>query len=163
MITQEVLQLLAKNARMPAEDMARLLGVTTEVIVETIRQLEADEVIVRYTTVINEQKVPQIRKKIRALIEVGVRPERERGFDDIARRIAQYPNVVAHYLISGSYDFLLIVEGESLEEISFFVSDKLASTDNVRSTATHFIMKKYKEKGIFIGEQEMPDRLAIMP
>jgi len=162
-VAQEILKILSKNARLPVADMAQMLGVSVTVVEETMAALEAAEVIVRYTTVVNEQKMPQMKRKIRALIEVGIRPERDRGFDDIARRIAQYPNVVAHYLISGAYDFLLIVEGDSLEEISSFVSDKLASTDNVRSTSTHFIMKKYKEKGILIGEQEAPERLAIMP
>lgn len=162
-VAQEVLKILSKNARMPVEDMAKMLGVSASEVQAALTLLEEEEVIVRYTTVINEQKMPQFKRKIRALIEVGVRPERDKGFDDIARRIAQYPNVVAHYLISGAYDFLLIVEGDSLEEISSFVSDKLASTDNVRSTSTHFIMKKYKERGILIGEQDFPERLAVMP
>ncbi len=162
-VDQDILQLLTKNARLSSEDIAKMLRLSVTVVEDTIHRLENEDVIVRYTTIINEQKVPQMKKKVRALIEVGVRPERDRGFDDIARRIAQYPNVVDHYLISGSYDFLLIVEGDSLEEISSFVSDKLASTDNVRSTATHFIMKKYKEKRIIIGEQEVSERLAIMP
>jgi DNA-binding Lrp family transcriptional regulator len=162
-VAQDILKILSKNSRIPVSDIAKMLGISATVVAETITALEEAEVIVRYTTVVNEQKMPQMKRKIRALIEVGIRPERDRGFDDIARRIAQYPNVVAHYLISGAYDFLLIVEGDSLEEISSFVSDKLASTDNVRSTSTHFIMKKYKEKGILIGEQEAPERLAIMP
>ncbi len=162
-IDTQVLALVSANARMSADDIADQLQISANQVETILKNLETQGVIVQYTTVVDEKKLPQRSGKIKALIEVSVRPEKRTGFEAIARKIAQFTNVVDHYLVSGGYDFLVIVEGDSLEEISSFVSDKLASIDNVRSTATHFIMKKYKEKGILIGQQPKEERLAVSP
>jgi len=159
----QILALVTSDARMPIADIADQLQISPSEAEETLQELERDGVIIQYTTVVDEKKMPQRNTKIKALIEVSVRPEKRSGFEAIAQKIAQFNNVVDHYLVSGGYDFLVIVEGDSLEEISSFVSDKLASIDNVRSTATHFIMKKYKEKGILIGQGPKEERLAVSP
>ncbi|NBV83150.1 Lrp/AsnC family transcriptional regulator [bacterium] len=158
----QILELVSSNARMATADIADQLQLTQAQVESTLKKLESDGVIIQYTTVVDEKKLPKT-SKIKALIEVSVRPEKRTGFEAIARKIAQFSNVVDHYLVSGGYDFLVIVEGDSLEEISSFVSDKLASIDNVRSTATHFIMKKYKEKGILIGQAPQEERLVVSP
>ncbi len=160
---QEVLSLLKNNARISVEDIADSIGVTTATAKKLVKKLENDHTIIRYTTVINEDKMNAECGKVKALIEVRVRPEKSRGFTGIAKRIARHPNVIDHYLISGQYDFLLIVEGKNLEEISRFVSEKLASIENVQSTATHFIMKTYKEKSVLIDADDELERLAIQP
>ncbi|NBV41513.1 Lrp/AsnC family transcriptional regulator [bacterium] len=162
-LTTDVLNLLTENARMDLADIADQLSVTQEAVQAEMTELENQRIIIQYTTVIDEKKLPSRKARIKALIEVSVRPEKRTGFEAIAEKIAQFKNVVDMYLVSGGYDFLVIVEGDSLEEISSFVSDKLASIDNVRSTATHFIMKKYKEKGIVIGKQNREERLAVSP
>ena len=162
-IDAQVLALVTANARMSSDDIADQLQISAAQVEIVLKNLETQGVIVQYTTVVDEKKLPQRSGKIKALIEVSVRPEKRTGFEAIAKKIAQFNNVVDHYLVSGGYDFLVIVEGDSLEEISSFVSDKLASIDNVRSTATHFIMKKYKEKGILIGHPLKEERLAVSP
>lgn len=163
-VESQVLALVSANARMSNIDIADQLQITADNVTEILSRLESQGVIVQYTTVVDDKKLPNRSSRIKALIEVSVRPEKRTGFESIARKIAQFNNVTDHYLISGGYDFLVTVEGDSLEEISSFVSDKLASIDNVRSTATLFIMKKYKEKGILIGGQNREEeRLAIAP
>lgn len=163
-IHAQVLALVTANARLSCDDIADQLQISIPQVESILKALETQGIIIQYTTVVDEKKLPQRSGKIKALIEVSVRPEKRTGFEAIAQKIAQFTNVVDHYLVSGGYDFLVIVEGDSLEEISSFVSDKLASIDNVRSTATHFIMKKYKEKGILIGQSpKSEDRLAVSP
>ncbi len=159
----KILDLVTTNARMPIEDIADQLQLSAAAVGAALDRMVQNGIIIQYTTVINDKKIPGRQSKIKALIEVSVRPEKRSGFEAIAQKIAQFSNVVDHYLVSGGYDFLVIVEGDSLEEISSFVSDKLASIDNVRSTATHFIMKKYKEKGILIGQVPPEERLAVSP
>jgi DNA-binding Lrp family transcriptional regulator len=161
-ISKSVLRLLREDARRSDQELADMLGVSAESVNKAIAALKKDGVILKYTTVINDQKV-EGDSTIRALIEVSIRPEKKTGFDAIAQRICQHPNVVDHFLISGNYDFLIIVEGKSLQEISSFVSDKLASIENVRSTGTHFILKKYKEHGVMMTSDEGPKRLAVSP
>ena len=158
---KELVRLLKENARYTSEDLALMTALSTVEVEGLIKAWEADGVILRYTTLFNEEKFKEEHPKIRALIEVSIRPEKKTGFDAIARRICKHPNVIEHYLISGNYDFLIIVEGRSLQEISSFVSDTLASIENVRSTGTHFILKKYKENGVVYGSEEIGSRLAI--
>ncbi|NDC82113.1 Lrp/AsnC family transcriptional regulator [bacterium] len=162
-IEAQVLAQVSSNARIPSIDIADQLGITVDEVETILRKLEENGVIIQYTTVVDEKKMPERSSKIKALIEVSVRPEKRTGFESIAKKISQFSNVVDHYLMSGGYDFLVIVEGNSLEEISSFVSDKLASIDNVRSTATRFIMKRYKEKGTIIGRKSTEERLAVSP
>ncbi len=159
---ESLIRLLRDNARYSNQELADILNVSAKDVEKGIKKLEKDGVILKYTTVFNDQKIDG-DSVIRALIEVSIRPEKKTGFDAIAQRICQHPNVVDHYLISGNYDFLIIVEGKSLQEISSFVSDKLASIENVRSTGTHFILKKYKEHGVIMSREEGPRRLAVSP
>jgi DNA-binding Lrp family transcriptional regulator len=158
----EILELLKQNARMSAKDISKCLGVSEKEVDKTINKLEKSGIIAQYTTVINENKLEEALL-IRALIQVSIRPEKNKGFDAIAGRICKYENVVDHYLMSGQYDLLIVVEGKTLQEISAFVSEKLASLDNVRSTATHFILKKYKEKGCIIESKSSESRLRYSP
>lgn len=158
---KELVRLLKENARYATEDLAEMTGLSTQEVEGLIKRWESEGVILRYGTVFHEEKLKEDQPKIRALIEVSIRPEKKTGFDAIARRICKHPNVIEHYLISGNYDFLIIVEGRSLQEISSFVSDTLASIENVRSTGTHFILKKYKENGVIYGSEESGSRLAV--
>jgi DNA-binding Lrp family transcriptional regulator len=160
---RDILRILQDNARLSADEIAAMVNGDPEKVKSLIHSWEANGVIIKYTTVLNELKLEDSPTTLRALIEVNVRPEKKTGFDAIASRICKHPNVVDHYLISGSYDFLVIVEGRSLQEISSFVSDKLASIENVRGTATHFILKKYKDHGVIFESEPLPERLAVSP
>lgn len=160
-IELDTLEILKSEARLSTKDIAERIGTSTNEVVSILKKLEKNKTILRYITVIDQTKLPKGKGSIRALIEVSIRPEKKRGFDGIARRLCQYPNVIDLYLISGNFDFLLIVEGNSLEEIAQFVSQKLASIENVRSTGTHFILKKYKENGIVINQEPQEKRLAV--
>jgi len=160
--SQDILRILQQDSRAAHADIATMIGTTASKVSAHIKKLEADGVILKYTTVVNDAKLAD-PYKIRALIEVSIRPEKKTGYDAFAKRLCKYPNVIDHYLISGNYDFLVIVEGATLQEISSFVSNKLASMDNVRSTTTHFILKKYKEHGVTFGIEEQENRLAISP
>ncbi|MFC1617586.1 Lrp/AsnC family transcriptional regulator [Candidatus Margulisiibacteriota bacterium] len=157
----EVLALLKNNARYTITEIAQMANITESQVKTIVKKLEDDRIIVKYTTIVNEKKLTKDDQKVRALIELAIRPQMRTGFDKIAARIAKFKQVVGHYLISGSYDFLIIVEGKNLEEISSFVSEKLASINHVEKTATHFIMKKYKENGVVIDDQAVIKRLAI--
>ncbi len=161
-IESEILTILKENARTEITEIAKQLSVSQEEVVQAIKSLEQKRIINKYTVIIDEKKIPNPVKKVRALIELSIRPEKNAGFEQIARRISRFEQVIDHYLISGTYDFLLIVEGDSLEEVSTFVAEKLASIDNVKSTRTNFIMRKYKEDGN-IFEEEQLQRLAIQP
>lgn len=159
-LKEEILALLKSNSRLSFEDIAKMVNVSIAEVEKIVRSLEQEKVILQYTTILNEKNFEHITPKIRALIELGIKPESRAGFDNIAKRIAKFPQVINHYLISGNYDFLIIVEGNTLEDISLFVSEKLASIENIRSIATHFIMKKYKENGI-VMEEDPVERLAV--
>jgi len=162
-LDHRILDILRHHARSTVQDIASQLNESTERVSQAIQQLEPNGIILQYATIIDDSKLTRRKPPIRALIEVKVRPERRTGFDAVAARIAKFPNVVDHYLISGSYDFLVMVEGDSLEDISRFVSGKLATIEHVLSTATHFIMKKYKEKGAIVGPHDGDHRLMITP
>jgi len=130
---------------------------------QQIKQLEDDGVIVKYGAVINPEKVPSKKETVRAIIELSVTPERETGFDALAERIYKFPQVEAVYLISGGYDLQVIIEGKTLKEVAFFVSEKLAPLSGVRGTKTHFVLKKYKENGVVLSGKEKSSRLDVAP
>ncbi len=159
--TLELIKILKQNARTPLEDIAGMLKLSVKKVAAMIEKLEADGVILQYTMVTNDELVSGSDVPIRALIKIKVAPQKRAGYDAVAQRICRYDNVVSHYLVSGDYDFLVIVEGSSLQEISAFVSDKLASIEHVVSTATHFIMKKYKESGVLLEKPNEDARLAV--
>lgn len=158
---EELLAILEKNSRIDFSELAVLLGISEEEVLGEIEQLERDGVIGGYHTLINWEKTSI--EKIMALIEVKVTPQRGRGFDNIAERIYNYPEVKAVYLLSGGYDLLVILEEKSLKEIANFVSDKLSTLDSVLSTATHFILKKYKDHGTIMNQKQKDEREVIIP
>jgi len=156
-----ILDLLKEDARMSAATIATLLGAAQEDVAAAIAEMERDNVIVKYATVINWSKVDD--EKVTALIEVNCTPERGRGFESIAERIYLYPEVKSVYLMSGAFDLLVEIEGKNLKEVASFVSNKLSTIDSVISTKTFFILKKYKQDGIIFEEFEDDKRLMVSP
>ncbi len=155
----EILEILEKNSKATAGEIAVMLGKTEEEVAEAIRKYEAENVIVGYSTLINWDKTE--REKVTALIEVKVTPQRGLGFDKIADRIYKYPEVTACYLMSGGFDLTVIIEGKTMKEVALFVSEKLAPLESVLSTATHFVLKKYKDKGTIFEEKPVDRREQI--
>lgn len=158
---EELLAIIEKNSRMDLKELAVILGVQEIDVVNELAALEAEGIICGYHTLINWENTDI--EKVTALIEVRVTPQRGQGFDSIAERIYKYPEVRSVYLISGGYDLMVILEGKSLREVSSFVSDKLSTLDTVLSTATHFILKKYKDHGTVLGQTKSDEREVITP
>ncbi len=158
---EELLAVIEKNSRIGLDELAVILGETEENVLSELENLEKEGIICGYHTLINWEKTSI--EKVTALIEVRVTPQRGQGFDKIAERIYNYPEVHAVYLISGGYDLLVILEEKSLREISNFVSDKLSTLDTILSTATHFILKKYKDHGTILAEKHEDEREIITP
>jgi len=157
----EILDILENDARTSAADMARMTGATEEAVREAVAQLEQDKIIVKYSAIINREKVAS--DEAEALIEVKVVPKRGQGYDDLAKRIYGFSEVTAVYLMSGAYDLSVAVRGSSMKQISKFVFEKLAVLEGVSSTVTHFIMRKYKEQGVILAVKEKEERLVITP
>ncbi len=153
--------IIEKNSRMDLKELAVILGVEEIDVVNELAALEAEGIICGYHTLINWEKTSI--DKVTALIEVRVTPQRGQGFDNIAERIYKYPEVRSVYLISGGYDLMVILEGKTLREVSNFVSDKLSTLDTVLSTATHFILKKYKDHGTILSQNKQDEREMITP
>ena len=143
---KKLLALLENNACSSKSELAAQLKCSEAEVCDAIARLEKDNVILGYTTMIDWDKTN--RDSITAMIELRISPTRGEGFDKVARRVAKYPQVKSVSLMSGTYDILLSIEGKSLQEVALFVSQKLATMDGVLSTATHFVLKKYKDKGI---------------
>lgn len=158
---KKILTLLERNSRMTADEIAVLLGSDEKMIADEIRKMEQENIICGYNTLVDWEKAGS--DVVTALIEVRVTPQRGQGFDAIAERIYNYPEVQSVYLISGAYDLLVILEGKTLKEISGFVSSKLSTLDSVLSTATHFILKKYKDDGIIFDRKKKDVRMSITP
>ena len=158
---EQILTFLEKNSKIDLGELAILLGSSEEVIANEVAQMEKEQVICGYHTLIDWEKTSQ--EKVTALIEVRVTPQRGQGFDSIAERIYNYPEVQSVYLISGANDLLVILQGKSLREVSAFVSDKLSTLDTVLSTATHFILKKYKDYGTILGKKTKDERMLMTP
>lgn len=157
----ELLRLLAMDSRLSAQTLATLVGTSQEEVEQTLRALEQNHVILRYSTVIDWEKVASPR--VTAVIDVKVIPQREVGFDAIAERIYRFPEVRSVFLMSGGNDLQVTVEESDLRSISRFVSDKLATIENVHSTTTHFMLKKYKEAGVIFDDHEDDRRLVVAP
>ena len=158
---EQILKTIEKNSRISIKELAVLLGEEEINVANEIAAMEAEGVICGYHTLINWEQTSL--EKVNALIEVRVTPQRGQGFDNIAERIYKYPEVDAVYLISGGYDLLVSLEGKSLKEISSFVSDKLSTLDSVLSTATHFVLKKYKDHGTILSKKEEDEREKFTP
>lgn len=158
---EQILKTIEKNSRISIKELAVLLGKEEIDVANEVATMEAEGIICGYHTLINWEQTSL--EKVNALIEVRVTPQRGQGFDNIAERIYNYPEVDAVYLISGGYDLLVSLEGKSLKAISSFVSDKLSTLDSVLSTATHFVLKKYKDHGTILSKKEEDEREKITP
>ncbi len=158
---KEILAILEKDARTTPDEIAKILKKDVSLVKKAIKKFERNGVILKYKTVINRELLKEDVKKIRALIEVRIAPQRGYGFDHIAERIYRFPEVVSCYLLSGTYDLLLVVEGTDIQEVSSFVSERLSTLDNVRGTVTHFLLKKYKEDSDILKRSERNKRIAI--
>jgi DNA-binding Lrp family transcriptional regulator len=158
---KEILEILEKDARTTPEEIAKILKKNVASVKNSIKKLEKDGIILKYKTIINKELVKDDDKNVRALIEVKIAPQRGSGFDHIAERIYRFPEVSSCYLLSGTYDLLLVVEGKDIQTVSNFVSQRLATLDNVRGTVTHFLLKKYKEDGDILKLSEQNRRIAI--
>lgn len=156
-----LLKLLKENASVAPADLAKMLNMPESELRARVKQLEQDQIILGYRTIFNEEKLGN--ESVRAVIEVKITPEREGGFNRLAERIAKYSEVTSCYLMSGGYDLLVFVEGRNLREVASFVSEKLATIQGVLSTATHFMLKPYKEQGILMTPERNDERLAVSP
>jgi len=156
-----ILQLLQKDARLTSKEIAKLTRSKADMVSKKVKRFEKDGVILGYKAVINREMVKEKVRTVRALIEVQVVPQKDLGFDKVAERIYRFPEVTSCYLLSGSYDLLLVVEGKDLHAVSRFVAEKLSSMENVRGTVTHFLLKKYKEDGLLLKSKDEDKRLAI--
>lgn len=157
---EEILEILEDNARISVEDLAKLTGKKTGDIQRTIKNLEKKGVIVKFKTVINKDLLKEERAVL-ALIEVKISPQKDVGFDAIAERIYRFQEVKSCYLLSGTYDLLLIVEGKDIHTVANFVAEKLAPLEPVKATVTHFMLKKYKEDGVVLKKRKDLKRLTI--
>lgn len=158
---EKILAFLEKNSRIDAKDLAILLGTDEEAVTGELRAMEQDHVICGYHTLINWEKAGI--EKVTAMIEVRVTPQRGMGFDKVAERIYNYPEVESVYLISGGFDFMVTLEGKTLREVARFVSEKLSVLDSVLSTKTNFILKKYKDHGTVMTGPAKDERMKITP
>jgi len=157
----EMLEILEKDARTTPEEIAKMTGKRPDAVRKAIKKYEKDGVILKYKTIINKEIVERESSLVRALIEVRIVPQKNLGFDHVAERIYQFPEVTSCYLLSGTYDLLLVVEGKNIHTISAFVAEKLAPMEHVRGTVTHFLLKKYKEDGDLLRQPVKEKRLAI--
>jgi len=158
---EKILEILTEDARISCRDIARQLDIQESAVQRNINKLEEDGIILGYKASINWQRIRQ--HEVKALIEVKVTPERKVGFDAVAESIYKYPEVLSVSLLSGGYDLLVQVQGESLREVALFVSEKLATIKGVQSTVSHFLLKKYKDEGVILVDQVESKRLPITP
>lgn len=156
-----ILNYIERNSKADLQDLAIMLGTDEVMVANEIAQMEKEKIICGYHTLIDWDKAGS--EMITALIEVRVTPQRDQGFDRIAERIYNFPEVTAVYLISGGYDLMVILEGWTLKGVSQFVSEKLAPVEAIMSTATHFILKKYKDHGTIMVPQKKSERMLVTP
>ncbi len=156
-----LLKLLKENAALKPAQISALLNLPEAEVSAKIKAYEEEQIILGYRAILNEEKLDL--EIVRAVIEVKITPEREGGFNRLADRIAKYREVHSCYLMSGTYDLLVVVEGANLREVANFVSEKLATIQGVISTATHFMLKPYKEQGMLMSREQNSERLAVSP
>ena len=156
-----LLKLLRENAALSTGDLAAVLELSEDKIRDRIHQAQADGDILGYQAILSDEATG--RDKVQAVIEVKLTPERGGGFDRLADRISKYDEVKSCYLMSGSYDVLVIIDGNSLHKVASFVAEKLATIQGITSTATHFLLKRSKENGVMSGGAEEVERLAVSP
>jgi DNA-binding Lrp family transcriptional regulator len=157
---KEILDILEQNGKITAAEAAAMTGLTEKEAADAIAAYERERIILGYKAMVNWEKTD--RDYVTALIEVKLVPQRDKGFDSIAERIYRYPQVTACWLMSGSYDLSVMIEGKHLKEVAMFVSEKLAVIDGVQSTSTHFVLKKYKDGNIIFDSRGSDDREAIV-
>ncbi len=157
---EEILEVLEKNGRQTPAEIATMLGKTEAEVAAAIADFEARHVINAYTAIINWDLTGT--ERVTALIEVKLTPERDRGFDKVAERIYNFPEVKSCYLMSGGFDLTVVIEDTTMKEVALFVAEKLAPVPGVTSTATHFILKKYKDKGFVFGTPAVDDREHVI-
>ncbi len=157
---REVLNILTEDARISAGKIAAMLSVTEADVKACISGMEKSGLLVKYTAIINSEKAEE--PKVEALIEVKVSPKKKEGFDGIAKQIATFPEVKAVYLMSGAYDLAVFIEDKTLQQVARFVSERISTFDGVISTATHFILKKYKIEGVMTEKSDIDHRQVIV-
>ncbi len=157
----EILEILEKDGRLSAEEIAKMVRKSADTVKKAIKKYEKEGAILKYKAVINKDLIKDAESEVRALIEVNIVPQKDLGFDKIAERIYSFPEVTSCYLISGTYDLLVVVEGKNLHTVSNFVAEKLSCLEHVRGTATHFLLKKYKEDGVILKHKSENKRIAI--
>ena len=158
---EPLLKLIRENAAWKPAELGAMLNLSESEVVASIKKYESDQIILGYRAILNEEKLGL--DVVRAVIEVKITPERGGGFDRLAERIAKYSEVQSCYLMSGGYDLLVVVQGHNLREVATFVSEKLATVQGVISTATHFMLKPYKEQGVLMKTEVNEERLAVAP
>ena len=158
-IQMQLLNLLQEDCRLSLEKLAVMTGTTVETVATVIEDMERNGIILRYAPVINWDKTD--RDRVEAMIEVRVQPQRDQGFDALARRIYRFDEVKSVYLMSGAYDLLLLVEAHTLKELAYFVSTKLSTLEHVTGTATHFVLKRYKSDGVIFEGEDKDKRLVV--
>ena len=160
-LQMQLLEIMQEDCRISLEKMAVMTGVSIGAVASAIEDMESRRVILRYAPIINWDKTD--RERVEAMIEVRVTPQRDMGFDAVAKRIYKFEEVKTVYLMSGAYDLLLLVEARTLKELAFFVSEKLSTIETVTGTATHFVLKRYKADGIMFDSEPIDRRLAVSP
>lgn len=159
---EEILDLLRENARLAVEDISAMTKKSVDDVKKIISELENEGIILKYAAIVNPEKDEAYKDKVLAEIEIQCQPEREHGFDALAERIYRFPQVKSLYLMSGGYDLKVVIEGDNLREVASFVSSKLSTLNGVRSTKTHFLLKKYKENDVLYVEDESDRREGVM-
>ena len=151
-LKNKVLSLIENDARLTKERIAIMLDESVEAVAQAIEELENDGVVLGYKALVDWDRTE--REYVTALIELKVTPQRDRGFEKVAERISNYPEVKDMYLMSGAYDYCVIIEGKTMKQVALFVAEKLATIENVISTSTHFVLRKYKNNGVSFGQSE---------
>lgn len=157
---RDILKILENDAKISVREIAIMVGKSPSTIIRQVKQAERERIILKYKTVINWDRVED--EQVWALIDVRVKPQKDVGFDAVAEHISQYPPVRSLYLASGDYDLVVIVMGKNEHEIADFVSQKLVHIEGVQGTETHFILKRYKEDGVILGDEELVKRQAMV-
>lgn len=158
-IREKILRNLETNSRIDLHDLAIMLGLEETELANEIQKMEDEKIICGYTTLINWDNTS--KEIVTALIEVKVTPQRNQGFEMLAERISKFQEVTSCYLMSGGFDFMVLIEGKSMKEVAKFVFNKLSTLDSVLSTSTHFVLKKYKDHGVSLVTEEEDDRMMV--
>ena len=152
----EILKLIERDARLSDEQIATMIGSDAATVRAEIKKMEDEGIILAYKTTVNWERTNA--ESVTAMIDVKLTPQADRGFDRVAEKIYNYPEVKAVYLMSGGYDLSVLIEGKTMKEVAYFVAQKLAPIESIISTATHFVLHKYKDKGVVYGYSEIDER-----